>query len=132
MNVPPSWAISMTMAVCRCNTERIAQCSMTRASPEATKRRHRATTRSIAPAAARATINTTIMQNVPTLLAVTMAITMRRYYTAHIVQWRRFMAFIKATKRHHRTGTCSDSIKGTRQSRLFWTFHREKELQLTC
>jgi hypothetical protein len=34
-------------------------------------------------AAARATINTTIMQNVPTLLAVLMAIAMRRYYRAH-------------------------------------------------
>ena len=36
----------------------------------------------IAPAAARETINTTIMQHVPTLLAVSMAIAMRRYYTA--------------------------------------------------
>ena len=35
----------------------------------------------IAPAAARATINTTVMQNLPTLLAVLMAIAMRRYYT---------------------------------------------------
>ncbi len=39
-NVPPSRAISMAMAVRRCGTERIAQCSMTRASPEATERRH--------------------------------------------------------------------------------------------
>ena len=38
----------------------------------------------ITPVAARATINTTNMQNVPTLLALSMAITMRRYYTAHI------------------------------------------------
>jgi hypothetical protein len=56
----------------------------------------------IAPAAARATINTTSMQNVPTLLAVLMAIAMRRYYTACIARWRRFMAIIKATKRCHR------------------------------
>jgi hypothetical protein len=49
MNVPPSQAISMAMAVRRCNTERIAQCSMTRASPEATGRRHWATTRSVSP-----------------------------------------------------------------------------------
>ena len=34
MNTPPSRAISMVMAVCQCNTERIAQCSMTSASPE--------------------------------------------------------------------------------------------------
>jgi len=32
----------------------------------------------IAPAAARATINTTIMKNVPTLLTILMAITVRR------------------------------------------------------
>ena len=38
----------------------------------------------IAPAADRATINTTIMQNLPTLLTVLMAIVMRRYYTVSI------------------------------------------------
>jgi hypothetical protein len=48
------------------------------------------------------------MQNVPTLLAVSMAIAMRQYYSACIAQWRSFMAFIKATKRRHRVGTCSD------------------------
>ena len=78
-------------------------------------------------------ISTTIMQHVPTLLAVLMAIAMQRYYyTTCITRWRRFVAFIKATKWHHRARTRSNSIKGTRQSQLFWTFHREKELQLTC
>jgi len=43
-NVPPLRAISMAMAVRRCDTERIARCSMTRASPEAIERRHRVTT----------------------------------------------------------------------------------------
>jgi hypothetical protein len=38
------------------------------------------------------------MQHVPTLLAVSMAMAMRQYYTMRITQWRRFMAFIKATK----------------------------------
>jgi len=78
----------------------------------------------IALAAARATVNTTIMQNVPTLLTVSMAIAMRRYYTASIALWRRFVAFMKATKRHHQASTRSDSIHRTCQSRLFWTFHR--------
>jgi hypothetical protein len=64
----------------------------------------------IAPAATRATINTMIMQNVPTFLAVSMAIAMRRYYTAHIARWRRLVAFIKATKRHHRTSTRSEML----------------------
>jgi hypothetical protein len=52
----------------------------------------------IAPAAARATINTKIMEHVSTLLAVLMAIAMWRYYTARIARWMRFVAFIKATK----------------------------------
>jgi hypothetical protein len=38
----------------------------------------------IAPAAARATINKTTMQNVPNLLAVSMAIAIRRYNTERI------------------------------------------------
>jgi hypothetical protein len=58
------------------------------------------------PMAAMATINKTMMQNVPSLLAILMAIAMRQYY-----QWRRFVAFIKATKRHHRTSTRADIIK---------------------
>ena len=62
----------------------------------------------ITRAAARATINTTKMEHVPTLLAVSMAITMWRYYTAHMARWRRFVAFIKATKCRHRVSTHSD------------------------
>jgi hypothetical protein len=38
----------------------------------------------IAQVAARATINTTMMQHVPTLLAVSMVMAMWRYYNAHI------------------------------------------------
>ena len=65
----------------------------------------------IVPSAARGTINKTTIHNVPTfLLAIFMAITMRqqRYDTAHIAWWMRFLAFIKATKRHHWTSTCSN------------------------
>jgi hypothetical protein len=39
----------------------------------------------IATAAARVTANKTKMQNAPTLMAVSMAISMRRYYTVRIV-----------------------------------------------
>jgi len=106
-NVPPLRAISMTMAVRRCDTECISRFSTNSTSLEATECHHRVTLH-IAPAATRATIITMIMQNVPTLLAVSMAIAMRQYYTPHIAQWRRFVAFIKATKRHHRVSTCSD------------------------
>ncbi len=48
-NAPPLRAILMAMAVRGCVTECIAQCSMTRASLEATGRHHRATTRSVSP-----------------------------------------------------------------------------------
>jgi hypothetical protein len=86
----------------------------------------------ITQAAARTTINLMMMQHVPTLLAVLMAIVMRRYYTACITRWRRFVAFIKATKRHHRTSTRSDITQSDTHLWLFPTFHCEKELQLTC
>ena len=33
--------------------------------------------------------------------------------------WRRFIAFLKATKRHQRASTCSDNINWTQQCRLF-------------
>jgi hypothetical protein len=62
----------------------------------------------ITPGAARATINTTIVEHVPNLLAVLMAIAMWQYYTVRISQWRRFVAFIKATKSHHRVSSLSD------------------------
>jgi len=52
-------------------------------------------------AATRATANKTKMQNESTLLTISMAIAVRRYYTAHIARWWRFVAFIKATKRRH-------------------------------
>ena len=69
----------------------------------------------IAQAAARVTVNSTIMKHVPTLLAVLMAIAMQRYYTVQIDQWRRFVAFIKATKCYHWVSTRSDIIKRTHQ-----------------
>jgi hypothetical protein len=48
------------------------------------------------------------MQHLPTLLAVSMAIAMRRYYTVRIGRWRRFVALIKATNHHHWASTHSD------------------------
>ena len=47
---------------------------------------------------------------VPTMMAISMAIAMRRYYTACIARWRRSRAFIKATKHRHRASTFSDSM----------------------
>ena len=48
----------------------------------------------IALAATRATANKTTMYYVSTLMAILMAIAMRRYYTACIARWRRSRAFI--------------------------------------
>jgi hypothetical protein len=67
----------------------------------------------IAPGAARATINTMMMQHVPTLPAILMAIAMQWYYTPHIARLRIFMAFIKATKHCHRASTRSDITNQT-------------------
>jgi hypothetical protein len=62
----------------------------------------------ITPAAARATVNKTKVHNVSRLLTILMAVAVRRYYTARITRWRRFVAFIKAIKRRHRASTCSN------------------------
>jgi hypothetical protein len=63
----------------------------------------------IALAAAREKINSTMMQHVPTLLAVLMAIAMQGFH------------------KNHKT-----LPSGTRQRQLFLRFHREKGLELTC
>ena len=86
----------------------------------------------IAPAATRATYNKTTMQNVPTLQVVSMTIAMWRYNTVRITQRRRFVAFIKATTRHHRASTHSNSINQTHQRQLLLLFHCEKGLAFTC
>jgi hypothetical protein len=72
------------------------------------------------------------MQNVPTLLAVSMAIAMRHYYTTRIAQWRwrRFVAFINATIRR-----ALAPIASTEHAYPYFRgiFHRqivEKELEL--
>ena len=106
-NAPPSRATLMAMAVCQCDTEHITQYNMTRASPDATGRRHQATICSISPCRPPGR-QSTQRCNVPTLLAVSISITMRQYYTARIARWRRYVAFIKATECHHQASTRSD------------------------
>jgi hypothetical protein len=44
--------------------------------------------------AAARTANNTTMYYVPTLMAISVVIAMRRYYTARIARWRRSRAFI--------------------------------------
>ena len=132
-NAPPLQAISMAMAVRRCDTERIARWRRSRDFIKATKLCHRATTCSVLPRRPPGTQSTQRWATCPPpLLAISMAVAMRQYNTARIAQWRRFMAFVKATKRHHPASTGSDSINRTRQRRLLLLFHREKGLQSTC
>ncbi len=115
-NAPPSRVISIAMAVRQWNTERITQWRRSRAFIKATKLCHRVTTCSILPRRPPGTQSTQRWATCPPpLLAISMAVVMRQYDTAHIARWRRFVAFIKATKRHHRTSTHSDSVNRSSQ-----------------
>jgi hypothetical protein len=67
--------------------------------------------------------------NTPTLLAVSMAMAMRRYVTTHITQWRRSRASLEATGRRHRASIMSDNIKGTWQSQFFSMFFIVKTIE---
>ena len=97
-------AFSMAMAVCRCNTERITRCSMTRASPKATGHHHPVTTCSVLPRRLPWRQSTQLKCNMyPICWPFWWP-----YYAARVAQWRRFVAFIKATKNHHRASTRSN------------------------
>ncbi len=77
----------MATAVRRSNTDGIAQCSMSRATPEATGCRHRATTGSILPQQPPGQQQTKQQQKyVPKRLAISMAAAVRRYNTAHMAR----------------------------------------------
>ena len=107
-NAPPSWVISMAMAVCCAH--RLMQHDQGFTGSHWTSPSGNYSL-CITQAATRATINTTMMQHVPTLLAVSMAIAMWRYYTARIARWRRFVALIKANICRHRVSTCSNNTQ---------------------
>jgi hypothetical protein len=77
----------MAMAARWCNTKCIAQCSMSRATPEAIGHRHRATTHSVLlqrPPGQQA--NKQQSTNTPKKLAVLMAVAVHWYKTTHIAQ----------------------------------------------
>ena len=97
------------MAVRQCNTAHIGQWRRSRAFIKATKRCHRATTRSISPRRLPEQQQTKQRCKIPPpLLAISMSAVVRQYYTAHINRWRWFVAFLKATKRRHLASTRSD------------------------
>ncbi len=83
----------MATAVRWSNTDSIAQCGMSRATPEATGCWHWATTCYILPQRPPGQqANKQQSPNAPKKVAKLMAMVMHRYVTAHIAQWRRFRA----------------------------------------
>jgi hypothetical protein len=77
----------MATAVRWSNTDGIAQCGMSRATPEATGRRHQATTCYVLPQRPPGQqANKQQSTNTPKRVAVLMAMAMRRYVTACIAQ----------------------------------------------
>ncbi len=125
-HVPLPLAILMAVAVRWCHTKGIAQCSMSRATPEATGRQHRATTHSISPQRPPGQqANKQQSTNIPTKLAILMAMAMRRYVTARIAQWRRSRASLEATGLRHRASIMSDKLNRTWLRWYIWCFHRQ-------
>ena len=134
-NVPPLWAISMAMAVCRCNMERITQCSMTRASSEATERRHWATIHSVSPCRPPWRQSTQQRCKMYPLCWPYPWSSRCGGTIARISRWWRFLAFIKATKpRHHRAITYSDMTNRTRLPLILGVYFIVKSLKknLSC
>jgi hypothetical protein len=107
----------------RSNTDSIAQCGMSRATLEATGCQHRATTRSVLPQQLPGQqANKQQSTNTPKKLAVSMAMAMQQYVTAHIARWRRFRALLDATKRHHQASIAADKCNWSHMCRFFSSF----------
>ncbi len=111
---PPLLAILMATAVRPGNTDGIARCSMSRATPEATGRRHQVTTCSVLPqrepgqhAYKEQSTNT------PSKMAILMAMAMHRYVTSRIAQWRRSRTSLEATGCCHWASIMPDNMVGT-------------------
>jgi hypothetical protein len=127
MNAPHPPAILMATAVHWSNTDGIAQCGMFRATPEATGRRHRATTCSVLPQWPQGQqANKQQSTNKPRKQAFLMAMAMRWYIHARIAQWRRSRASLEATGRRHRASFMPDNIHRTWLQRFFLMFSSSK------
>ncbi len=113
-NAPCPPAVLMATAVHRSNTDGIAQCGMSRATPEATGRQHWVTTCSVSPQLPPGQqANKQQSTNTPRKQAVLMAMAMCRYVTARIAQWRRSRASLEATGCRHRASIMSNNINWT-------------------
>ncbi len=122
-NAPCPPAVSIAMAVRRSNTDGIPLWGMSRATPEATGRRHWATTHSVLPQRPPGQqANKQQSTNTPKKLAVLMAMAMRRYVTTHIAQWRSFRALLDATKHRYQASIAADSCNWSRMCHFFTSF----------
>ncbi len=110
-NAPRLPAVLMAAAVHRSNTDSVAWCGMSRATPETTGRHHQATTRYVLPQwPPGQQANKQQSTNTPKKVAVLMAMAMRRYVTTCIARWWRSRASLEATGRCHRASIMSDNI----------------------
>jgi hypothetical protein len=127
-------AVLVAVAVCWSNTDGIARCGMSMATLEATGRRHQATTCSVLPQQPPGQqANKQQSTNDSKMVAILMAMAMRRYITAHFTQWRRLRAFLDATKRHHQASIAANNGNWSCMCRFFQCFHcqnRRKSLQV--
>ncbi len=122
-NAPHPPAILMTTVVRRSITDSIAQCGMSRATPEATWCRHRATTHSVSPQRPPGQqANKQQSTNTPRKLAVSVAMAMRRYVTGCIAWWRRLRALLEATGRRHRVSIMPKYTPDMATTFLFYVF----------
>ncbi len=113
----------MAMAVRRCNTKRFAQCSMSRATPEATGCCHRVTTCSVLPQRPPGQqANKKQSTNTPKKVAMLMAAAVCRYNTARIARWRRSRALLEATRHCHQASIMSNNINQTWPLCFFYVF----------
>ncbi len=122
-NAPHPPAVLMATAVHQSNTDGIARCSMSRATPEVIGCRHWVTTCSILPQwPPGQQANKQQSTNTPKKMAVLMAMAMRRYVTAHIAWWRRFRALLDATKCRYWVSIAADSCNWVCMCCFFMSF----------
>ena len=130
MKAPPWQAFLIAMAVRQCNNTHIYQWRNSRAFIKATKHHHRATTHSVLPRWPPGWQQTKWRCKMCPLCWPFWWPS----WSAHIAQWRRFLAFGKATKRRHQASTCSDSINWTRLPLILGVYFIVKSLKknLSC
>jgi hypothetical protein len=122
-NVPSSQPILKVLQMCQCYAVCIAQCSMSRATPEATGCCPWATNLSILPRRLPGWQQTKQRwKNAPTLLAILMAAAVCRYNAALITRWRRSRALVEATGCCHQASIAADSCNRSHIRHFFLSF----------